>query len=196
MNITPVSYNYSNMNSYSVCKQNSQVSFYGGKTAIIEKAKDHAGCLGLGLLSIVLSPLALFSLLLINKDEKIDSLTASMQRGYTNEYGSLQHFNDNVNDMNKLLDKHAVNDEYAQFVKESMSFLRTNFERNQNNYDENMLLAVFSDTDDMQYSEFIKFMNTMRIAAKAAVSKNGKDINKEELDNRIQSAREIMHGAK
>lgn len=190
MNVALTGCNYTSINNNTLRKQNINISFNGSKTAIMEKAKSNAGCAGLGLLLVALYPFVLLSKILSsNKNEKIRSMTLSMQNEYADHTGNFKYFNDEVNDMNKFLDKHTINDEYAQFVKEAMEFLRKNFE--QNDY-EWQRLAIFPETPGMLNFEFYKFMDTINKSAKAAVSKNSKDINEEKLDKDIQKARAIM----
>jgi hypothetical protein len=115
-----------------------------------------------------------------------------MQMEYKKHCGDLEYFQNNINKMNKIIDKHTINDSYAQFAKESMEFLLTNFKNNQGACDECYRLEVFNKGKRSENLAFIKFMDTLRKSAIVAVSKKHKDIDISELDKNIQEARDIM----
>ena len=190
MNISKITYNYANQNNYSIRKMDKNVSFCGGKTVVAEKVKENSGCALNILLAVAAIPLALLSTIFTNKNDEIERMTVAIQDEYAGHLGNFKHFQDEANDMNKLLDKYSKNEEYSQFVKEAISFLRTNFEQNQYEYDR---LKPFNGSNELESQiKWIRFMNTIKNAAKAAIAKNYKDVDIEKLNKDIQLSRKIM----
>ena len=190
MNVTPISYNYSNIKNNSVKKHNTTVSFSGGKTVMVEKAKENAGCAINVLFAVALAPLALLSEIFTNKNDEIVRMTYGLKNEYEGHHGNFKSFDIKTNEMNKFLNKHTKNEEYAQFVKEAISFLRTNFE--QNVYEEDRMEPFNGYNLYESQAKWLDFMETIQNAAKAAVAKNYKDIDIEKLNKDIQTSREIM----
>ena len=194
MNISPVQCNSVYLNNRVNNNNNirRQVSFTGSKTAAIaEKSKDAVGCLGTLLALVVLAPLALLARICTNKNEEIGSMMSAIQNEYTNHTGDFRHFESNVNYMNKFLDKHTKNENYAQFVREATNFLLINFKNNRNGCDTYPRLKPFMKDS----TAFIKFIATIQQSAQAAVSKDCKGIDLEKLNTYIQEARQIMQQA-
>lgn len=171
MNISPINYNYTNINTQNNTPR--QVSFCGGK---LHKQMQDTALLAGGCL---LAPFVILSEMFTNKNKEIDRLILSMQQEYKSHLGNFKYFQNDIKEMNKIIDKHTVNDSYAQFTKEAMEFLQTNFEN----------INVEGKDDNFA---FIKFMNTIRKSAIVAVSKRHKDIDIGELNKNIQEAREKM----
>ena len=166
------------------------VTFCGGKTVVAEKVKENAGCTLNVLLAIALVPLALLSEIFNNKNDEIVRMTYGLQNEYEGHHGNFKSFDAKTNEINKFLNKHTKNEEYAQFVKEAISFLRTNFE--QNVYEEDRMKLFNGSNQYESQAKWLDFMETIQNAAKAAVSKNYKDIDIEKLNKNIQASREIM----
>lgn len=191
MIIYPLKRNYACMQHNNRNANNQQPSFQGLKPQV--QTKNAVGCVGNILLLALLAPLALLSgLFQNNKKDEIGRLTLCMQMEYKKHCGDLEYFQNNINKMNKIIDKHTINDSYAQFAKESMEFLLTNFKNNQGACDECYRLEVFNKGKRSENLAFIKFMDTLRKSAIVAVSKKHKDIDISELDKNIQEARDIM----
>lgn len=191
MNVSPVSINYVNHSNNYKSKLNQNVSFCGGKTAFAEKAADKVGCAGSVLLLIALSPLLLIGKLFgNNKNNKIDSLTNRIQGEYERHCGSYDFFQEDIDEMNAFLDKHSKHAEYSEFVKDALEFLRSDFALHKGCCDQNARLEAFENGNGNL--EWLKFMNTINESAKAAVSKNGKGIDREKLDKNIQFARDLI----
>lgn len=191
MNISPISYAGANYNNNNVHNVQQNVSFCGGKTAFAEKAggkvADSAGCAFALLQVIVLSPLILPAVLLENtKKNKVDSLVLGIKHQYEAHPRMHEFFERYISDMNKHIDKYAKNENYSQFVKDALAFLKLNYEK------EITMEPFIKDGDNTNW--FI-FMQAINDAAKMAISKNGKGIDKEKLDKYIQVSREIMRQA-
>lgn len=185
MNISPISYNYTNINKNTQNNIPRQVSFCGGK---LHKQTQHNAILAVGCL---LAPFVILSEILTNKKDEINRLTLSMQQEYKSHLGKFKYFQNDVKEMNKIVNKHTVNDSYAQFTKEAIEFLQTIFKNNQGACDDSYRMDIFKE-DELGNLAFIKFMDTIKKSAIVAVSKRHKDIDISELDKNIQEAREIM----
>ena len=188
MNLSPITYNYANKNNYSIRKMKQNVAFCGEKTIVEEKAKENAGCAINVLLAVALVPLALLSEIFTNKNDEIERMITGIQSEYEEHYGNYKHFELITNEMNKFLNKHTKNEEYAQFVRESMNFLKTNFEKNSMDR-----MELFESSNQIESKvKWLRFMETVKNSAKAAVSKNYKNIDIEKLNKDIQLSKEIM----
>jgi hypothetical protein len=191
MNITSIKCSSANLyNDRKTDNTNINISFHGRESAFADKVADKAGCAGNALLLVILSPLVLIASLLRNpKESKIDSITKRMQSEYENHCGDFNFFEEDINEMNELLNKYSKNDNYSQFVKEGMEFLRQNFENNQGACDQGKRLKPFENKVIIWHI----FLDTINGAAKAAISKNEQRIDyKETLDKNILAAREII----
>jgi len=204
MNISPVSYTNTNYNNNNVRNVNQNVSFCGGKTAFARKTAgkvaDKAGRIGIILqlivTTVILSPLLLIALVSENtKKSKIESMSRSMQNEYKDHCADFEFFDYYVKEMNALLDKHSKHKEYSQFTKEALEFLRARFENNQGCCDEGVRMKPFNSENDKYGLQWTQFWYAIEESAKMAISKNGKGIDKEELDKYIQVSREIMQKA-
>lgn len=190
MNVAPLSCNYSSFKNNSVRKQNTNISFCGGKTAIAEKAKENAGCVLNVLLAVALAPIAILSMIFTNKNDEIERMKIGIQNEYEGHLGNFKYFEEKTSEMNKFLDKHTKNEEYAQFVKEALGFLRTNFE--QNRYEDDRMEPFNGNNDYESRLNWVIFMDTIQKSAKAAVTKNYKGIDIDKLKENIELAKKIM----
>lgn len=191
MNITPIGCKCANLNNYSERKVNPEVSFCGGNTKFVHKTgKTIIRQLGLALTLLYLAVEAFLSENSANN--KINSLILSIRDGYMAHVPMLDMFENDVNEMNSLLEKHSKNDNYSQFVKEALEFLRLNLKQNQGCAKEHDRLKIFEDGKNIHGYNWTVFLRAVENSAKAAISKSGKGINKEQLDKDIQAAREIM----
>ena len=191
MNIAQLSCNQININNYNTHKVNQNVSFCGGKTVFAKKAggkiADKAGCFGNILLFIALLPLTLVTILLQKtKKNKIDSLVLGIKHQYEAHPRMHECFEHYISEMNKHIDKYAKNENYSQFVKEALAFLKLNYEKR---------ITMEPFRKDGDNTNWFIFMQAINDAAKMAISKNGKGIDKEKLDKYIQVSREIMQQA-
>ena len=201
MNISSINCNVNTIN----IRRNNKVS---NKTVSFQgKAKfaENAGCLKDGLLPalllVAISPilliLGLISHLLSNKKDKISETVEYISGTYRADYGASFNdiFDQEVKELNQLLDKHAKNDNYTQFVKEAIGFLSAYMAKYPNCQDR---LKPFQNVDkwDTLPVEFVIFSQTIKDSAKAAISKDLKNIDTERLDKNIQKARELMQRAK
>ena len=192
MSISPISYNYTNLNNNYVHKVNQNTSFCGGGKTTIVKNAHNTGCFTDVLLLIALLPLALIGILSSNtRNKKIDSMTQSIKHGYEAHVGGYEHFEHYVDAMNEFLDKYSINQDYSQFTKDALDFLRINFKNDKGLpiYRERRMVPFQKNNDNL---EWYKFINTINISAKAAISKKYKNIDIEKLDNDIKEARELM----
>ena len=186
MNLSPIKSNYAYMSHNNTRNNiNRQTSFHGMKPQ--SYTKNAAGCI----VSLLLLPLALLSGLFKNKKDEIETLTWYMLKEYKNHLGRLENFQNDMNEMNKIIDKHTINDSYAKFTKEAIAFLQTNFKNAQGPLKQCYRLEVF-EKDKHGNLIFLKFMDTIKKSAIVAVSKKYKDIDIDELDRNIKEAREIM----
>lgn len=194
MNVAPINYSANTINiKRNNTTVNKTVSFYGNAKT------QSAGCLSEGLLLVVLSPILLIGSLINNKEDKINRLTDSIKRAYGDYHGTLYNdFDKDVEEFNKLLDKHTKNYNYAQFVKEALGFLSIYMAKYPGLIDDSDRLEPFinNNIQKPENDEFMIFMQTIRNSAKAAISKNLKNVDKESLDKSIQEARELMQHAK
>lgn len=192
MNIAPINYN-SNIYSNTVRNiETPKVSFSGKKQIIVETAKEASGCVLPALILIVASPFLLIQNLFENKESKISLKLSRLTGEYEEHHGSLNHFREDLQEVNQYLDKYSKNSDYAQFVKEVMDFLHTKFKEESYHWDR---VALFNNNDNdngISNLGWKKFEATLITAAQMAVSKNGKGIDKEQLDKAILVAREII----
>ena len=188
MNIYSVNYNNSNYKQNNIHRIKQNVSFSGVKPAIKnQQAKECAKGLAEILLLPLLVPLALFSGLFNRKNDSIDSSMKMIEGEYMNHLGRIEFFQTEVERINRILDKHSVNDEYSQFAKDALAFLQARFEAF-NDSDER--LEPFEDENMEIKRNWFIFIDAINESAKAAISKNYKDIDK--LNKNIQLAREMM----
>lgn len=199
MNISSINCNVNTIN----IRRNNKVS---NKTVSFQgKAKfaENAGCLKDGLLLVAISPtlliLGLIGHLLSNKKDKISGTVEYISGTYRADDGASFNdiFDQGVKELNQLLDKHAKNDNYTQFVKEAIGFLSAYMAKYSNCQDR--LKPFQSDVDKLDTTwpvEFVIFSQTIKDSAKAAISKDLKNIDTERLDKNIQKARELMQRAK
>jgi len=192
MNITPIKYNSNIYGNTNKNINNQNVSFCAKKQVITETVKDASGCILPALILIVASPFLLIQNLFENKESKISRKLSRLTGEYEEHDGSLNHFREDLQEVNQYLDKYSKNSDYAQFVKEAMDFLHTKFKEESYHWDR---VALFNNNDNdngISNLGWKKFEATLITAAQMAVSKNGKGIDKEQLDKYIQMSREIM----
>ena len=188
MNISGVNYNNLNFKQNNIHRIKQNISFSDIKPAI--KTNKQKGVLK-GVAEILLLPLlasiALLSSVFNRKNESIDSSMRIIEVEYKDHKGRIKIFQTEVERINRILDKHSVNDEYSKFTKDALAFLEAQFKVFDNGEER---LEPFGDENIEKMRNWILFIDTIKQSANAAISKNYKDIDK--LNKNIQLAREIM----
>ena len=200
MNISKIAATSGYYSNTAIHKTNQNITFQGSKQTLAnktaEKAKDAAGCLLPFAVLILTAPVLLISgLFSIGKKSKIEQSIYDMEREYSQHTGNFEFFKASHKKAEKLLDKYGQNNNYSEFVKEAMTFLHSRFD-SISGCSEFERLEPFKNKNFSRKFGFMKFMQTVKTAARAAVSKNNKGIDIEKLDKDIQAAKEIIQQKK